>query len=96
MLAGLLNLGILGYSASAKLVVPVSNFITYLGPQYFDTYFPSALSPLLVFCPGDTRNSLDGGFGNTPYCDITSPVKEKRNQSFIDRSVDSFSTFSFS
>ena len=57
VLAGLLNLGILGYSASAKLVVPVSNFITYLGPQYFDTYFPSALSPLLVLAP-ETQGTL--------------------------------------
>lgn len=62
VLMGVLNLGVAGYATSAKFVVPVSNFLGYLQPHYFDSYFPNSLSPFLSLTSPDAHGfSAVGG-----------------------------------
>lgn len=48
VLLGVLTLGVAGYASSAKLVVPINDFLYYLNPYYFETYLPVQIAPLLV------------------------------------------------
>jgi hypothetical protein len=48
VLMGLLHSGVANYAASAKFVVPTDNFLGYLKPFYFDSFFPNAISPFLT------------------------------------------------
>jgi hypothetical protein len=62
VLMGVLNKGVAGYAASAKFVVPTSNFIGYLQPNYFDSYLPSPISPFLSLTSPDANDfSIVGG-----------------------------------